>query len=401
MLQNIRFSKTVWLLGIVSLLADISSELLYPVMPVYLREAGYSMMALGLLEGIANVFAGVSKGYFGHLSDHTGKRHLFVRWGYGLSAFGKLLMLGSPGLYRIYLGRITDRLGKGVRTSPRDALLANESSAETRAAVFGFHRSMDTLGAAVGPALALLWLSVHPGDYSSVFLLAFIPAALSLIVTFMIKDSGTSDTPAVRRTGTGFFGYLSYWRQSSGHYRSLLRPLLLLALVNSPDTFLLLAVKEAGASDTQMISVYIFYNLMYAILAAPVGMLADRWGKKIVLMTGTLFFALTYAGMTLFTELSLYYLFFGLYALAMSGMESVVKALITSRVPQKERGVALGFYASANSLGMLVAGIWAGWLWSLKGAATVFGLTAVGAIAVAVWLWLEDRNAPEGGYLDK
>lgn len=397
-MKHIRFSRTVWLLGVISLLADISSELLYPVLPVYLRNAGYSMLALGILEGVANVIAGISKGYFGHLSDYTGKRHLFVRWGYGLSALGKLLMLGLPDLFRVYLGRATDRLGKGIRTSPRDALLANESTAESRAAVFGFHRSMDTLGAAIGPALALLWLSFHPGDYTTIFILAFAPALLSFFVTFMVRDPDSSDRHVVSTSRTGFFGYLSYWNTSSPQYRRLIRPLLLLALVNSPDTFLLLAIKEAGASDVQMIAVYIFYNLMYALLATPVGVLADRWGKAKVLLWAVLFFAITYAGITILTDASCFYVLFGVYALAMSGMESVVKAIIANKVPREDRGKALGFYASANSIGMLIAGVWAGWLWKFSGPDFVFGATAIGAVIVAVWLRFANR---EKVYLDK
>jgi MFS family permease len=397
-MKHIRFSRTVWLLGVISLLADISSELLYPVLPVYLRNAGYSMLALGILEGVANVIAGISKGYFGHLSDDTGKRHLFVRWGYGLSALGKLLMLGLPDLFRVYLGRATDRLGKGIRTSPRDALLANESTAESRAAVFGFHRSMDTLGAAIGPALALLWLSFHPGDYTTIFILAFAPALLSFFVTFMVRDLDSSDRHVVSTSRTGFFGYLSYWNTSSRQYRGLIRPLLLLALVNSPDTFLLLAIKEAGASDVQMIAVYIFYNLMYALLATPVGVLADRWGREKVLLWAVLFFAITYAGITILTDASYFYVLFGVYALAMSGMESVVKAIIANKVPREDRGKALGFYASANSIGMLIAGVWAGWLWKFSGPDFVFGATAMGAVIVAVWLWFTNR---EKVYLDK
>jgi hypothetical protein len=301
-------------------------------------------------------------------------------------------------LFRVYLGRATDRLGKGIRTSPRDALLANESTAESRAAVFGFHRSMDTLGAAIGPALALLWLSFHPGDYTTIFILAFAPALLSFFVTFMVRDLDSSDRHVVSTSRTGFFGYLSYWNTSSRQYRGLIRPLLLLALVNSPDTFLLLAIKEAGASDVQMIAVYIFYNLMYALLATPVGVLADRWGKEKVLLWAVLFFAITYAGITILTDASYFYVLFGVYALAMSGMESVVKAIIANKVPREDRGKALGFYASANSIGMLIAGVWAGWLWKFSGPDFVFGATAMGAVIVAVWLWFTNR---EKVYLDK
>ncbi len=384
--MNLRFTRVVWLLGFVSLLADISSELLYPVLPVYLRQAGYSMLALGVLEGIANIVAGISKGYFGHLSDNTGKRHRYVRWGYGLSSFGKLIMLGTPDLVRIYIARAIDRFGKGVRTAPRDALLAGEAAQGTQAAVFGFHRAMDTVGAAIGPALALGWLYLHPGDYTSIFLLAFIPSVLSVMVTLLVKDV-SSDIPAVSKLHTGFFGYFSYWRNAEKPYRRLLRPLLLLAVVNSPDTFLLVAIKEAGASDVEMIGVYVAYNLAYALLATPVGMLADRIGKMKVLITGIALFSLSYAGMSLQPELEGYFILFVGYALAVSGMESVVKAIIAGSVPSTDRGKALGLYASAGSIGSLVAGVWSGAMWRVFGSPVVFAITSGVALFVALTMF--------------
>ncbi len=386
-----RFSRIVWVLGFVSLLADVSSELLYPVLPVYLREAGYSMLALGVLEGLANVVAGISKGYFGHLSDVKGKRHWFVRWGYGLSSLGKLLMLGSPDLFRIYIARAVDRLGKGVRTAPRDALLAASSSPESRAAVFGFHRSMDTLGAAIGPLLALWWLQMHPGDYRSVFILAFVPSVLSVVVTFLVNDK-SSDMPSVSKSHVGFFGYLGFWKEAGSPYRRLLGPLLLLAVVNSPDTFLLLGLKEAGATDVQMIGAYVLYNLVYALLAAPVGQLADRIGRGKILALAVVFFAITYGGMSLLPEVLAGFLLFVLYALAMAGIESVVKAMISTLVPAESRGKALGFYASANSIGSLIAGVWAGIMWKLSGPGPVFMITAVVALLAGVRLMMIHRT---------
>ena len=374
-----QFSRTVWILGFISLFADISSELLYPVLPVYLRQAGYSMLALGLLEGIANVIAGVSKGYFGHLSDVMQKRNVFVRWGYGLSAVGKMVMMGSPDLTRIYVARTTDRLGKGVRTAPRDAMLALDSSPETRAAVFGFHRAMDTLGAAIGPALALGWLVFHPGDYSTLFTLAFIPAVLSFIFTLGLRDKSSARV-SVSKTRVGFFAYLRYWKSGPAEFRKLMLPLLVMGIVNSPDVFLLMALKEAGLSDTYMIGVYIAYNLIYALLATPVGALADKVGKIKVLIAGVLLFALTYAGMSIGAALWFFLLMFVLYAAAMSCLESVAKAIIAGQVPEEERGQAIGFYTSTSSISVLIAGAWTGLLWSKGGPALVFAITATVAL---------------------
>jgi MFS family permease len=374
-----QFSRNVWLLGLISLFADISSELLYPVLPVYLKEAGYSMLALGLLEGIANVIAGVSKGYFGHQSDVLQRRSVFVRWGYGLSAIGKMLMIGSPDLFRIFSGRITDRLGKGIRTAPRDSLLSMESSPETRAAVFGFHRGLDTLGAAIGPSLALLWLYWNPGDYSTLFTIAFIPALISVLLAFRIKEKSTQ-TISPAKPNVGFFSYFKYWKKSKSSYRKLLLPLMLFALVNSPDVFLLMAMKEAGFTDTIMIGVYILYNLLYAMLAMPIGMVADKWGKTNVMLTGIFLFVICYSGMAWLDSMISYVLLFLLYAVSVSCLESVAKAIISTIAPSHERGQAIGFYTSVNSLGVLFAGAWTGALWSVGGPSLVFSITAVVAL---------------------
>ncbi len=374
-----QFSRNVWLLGLISLFADISSELLYPILPLYLKEAGYSMLALGLLEGIANVIAGVSKGYFGHRSDQLQLRAVFVKWGYGLSALGKILMIGSPDLLRIFSGRITDRLGKGIRTAPRDSLLSMESSPETRAAVFGFHRGLDTLGAAIGPTFALLWLWWMPGDYSTLFTIAFIPAVISLILTFRLKEKKVS-TEVISKTHVGFFSYFNYWKTSHVSFRKFLFPLILFAMVNSPDVFLLMALKEAGFSDTTMIAVYILYNFLYALLALPIGVLADRFGKIKVMLFGVFLFAVCYTGMAWMNSLAAFTVLFAVYALSISCLESVAKAVISTIVPSHERGQAIGFYTSVNSLGVLFAGVWTGGLWSMGGPNLVFSITAVVAM---------------------
>ena len=163
MKRNRIISRTVWILSLVSMFADIASEMLYPVIPVYLRNIGFSVFLIGILEGIAEASAGLSKGYFGTWSDHTGKRMPFVRLGYFLSALSKPMMVLLKFPLWIFIARTTDRLGKGLRTAPRDALLSAEATPETKAGVFSFHRGWDTLGAVVGPLIALGYLHLHPG----------------------------------------------------------------------------------------------------------------------------------------------------------------------------------------------------------------------------------------------
>src|SRR5882724_131599 len=181
-------TRTVLILSFVSLFADIASEMLYPVIPVYLKEIGFSFFWIGLLEGVVNFTAGISKGYFGKLSDEKGTRLPFVKLGYLFSAISKPLMATFAYPVWIFFVRTLDRLGKGVRTAARDALLSQEATKETKARVFGFHRGMDTVGATIGPIIALLFLYFRPHQYKTIFYLAFIPGVISVLLVFWVKE---------------------------------------------------------------------------------------------------------------------------------------------------------------------------------------------------------------------
>ena len=192
-------TRTIWILSLVSLFTDTASEMLYPVMPVFLKHIGYSVIFIGILEGLAEAVAGLSKSYFGKLSDKTGKRLPFVQFGYALSAISKPMLAAFIFPLWIFLSRTIDRIGKGIRTGARDAMLSDEATEKTKGRVFGFHRSMDTLGAVIGPGIALVYLYFNPKDYTTLFLIAFIPGVLSIIATLLIKEKKRPDI-----TGVGF-----------------------------------------------------------------------------------------------------------------------------------------------------------------------------------------------------
>lgn len=196
----------------------MASEMLYPVMPVYLKSIGYSVVIIGILEGIAEAVAGLSKGYFGKLSDSVGKRVPFVQWGYFLSALSKPLMGLFTSIGVIFFSRTLDRLGKGIRTGARDALLSQEATAENKGKVFGFHRALDTLGAVLGPASALIYLYYYPGNYATLFLIAFIPGIMAVMTSFALKEK--SLVPK-KNHAPGFFSFLSYWKTSTPENRKL------------------------------------------------------------------------------------------------------------------------------------------------------------------------------------
>lgn len=177
-------TRTVWVLSLVSLFTDAASEMLYPIMPIYLKSIGFSIVLIGILEGFAEATAGFSKGYFGKLSDNAGKRIPFVQIGYAFSAISKPMMAIFIYPIWIFFARTIDRFGKGIRTGARDALLSDEATSETKGQVFGFHRSMDTLGAVIGPSLALIYLYFYPQDYKTLFFIAFIPGLLAVLASF-------------------------------------------------------------------------------------------------------------------------------------------------------------------------------------------------------------------------
>ena len=381
-------SKVVWVLSLVSLLTDVASEMLYPIMPLYLESIGFSIVLIGALEGVAEVTAGLSKGYFGRQSDRRGQRVPFVQLGYLLSAISKPMMALFTFPAWVFSARTLDRVGKGVRTAARDALLSDEATPQTKATVFGFHRALDTLGAAIGPLLALIFLSVYPGAYRPLFFLAFAPGLLSVITTLLLKEKRRK--PKVPAANASFFEFLRYIPQSSIAYRKLLAGLLVFALFNSSDVFLLLMLKRQGVSDTMIIGIYIFYNLVYALLAFPAGVVADRIGWKKMFVTGLGLFAIVYAGMpaaNLLTDspLNLYYGLFFIYGAYGAGTEGVSKAWISSVCNANDTATAIGTYESLRSLSALLASSLAGLLWVYAGPETIFWITAAVVSGVIIY----------------
>ncbi len=378
------YSRTVLLLGLVSLCTDLASEMLYPVLPLYLEQIGFSVAGIGLLEGLAQGAAGLSKGWFGHWSDRMGRRVPFVRWGYGLSAVSKPLMaLWSAPLWVLAM-RTLDRLGKGIRTGARDALLAAEATQATRGRVFGLHRGMDTLGAALGPLLAMAWLASHPADYRTLFLWALLPGLVAVALTFLLREPGTAAGNAATRPHP--LAFLGYWRKAPAAWRRLVMPLLAFALLNSSDFFLLLWLRTAGLSDTWLIGLYVWYNLVYAFAAWPAGSLADHFGMKRTFTGGMLLFAAVYGGMAFVNNRMWFAALFALYGLYAAATEGIAKAWISNLVPRQERATALGTWEALRSVAVLLASALAGIVWDAFGPVWLLLGTAAGVLAVAAWL---------------
>jgi len=380
-------TRTIIVLSLVSLFTDMASEMLYPIMPVFLRSIGFSFLLIGILEGCAEATAGLSKSYFGRKSDNTGKRLPFVQLGYALSAISKPMMAVFIYPLWIFFARTTDRFGKGLRTAARDAMLSDECSPENKGKVFGFHRSMDTFGAVLGPAIALVFLYFYPGQYKLLFLLAFLPGMAAIISTLLIKEKKKKPLPKAEQESAKFFAIFSYWKVSNPAYKKLLIGLLLFALFNSSDVFLLLKMKNAGLEDTAVIGVYIFYNFVYALLSWPVGILADKLGMKKIFLSGLFIFSIVYAGFAFNNNLYIFFALFFLYGMYASATEGISKAWISKIVARKETATAIGTYAGLQSLCALVASSLTGLLWITTGPFVTFIITALVTLIVIVFLF--------------
>lgn len=385
-------NRTVLILSLVSLFADVASEMLYPVIPVYLKEIGFSVLLIGVLEGVANFTAALSKGYFGKWSDEKGARLPFVKLGYFLSAASKPMLAAFAVPLWIFFSRTVDRLGKGLRTAARDALLSQNATPETKARVFGFHRSMDTLGAAIGPALALLFLILFPKNYTAIFLLAGIPGLLSVALIFFLKEERK---PSSTLGKGSFFSFFNYWKIASPQYKKLVAGLLLFALFNSSDLFLLLKTREVTGDDRLTIGAYILYNLVFALAAYPLGALADKIGIRKVFLSGLMLFALVYFLFGITQSTAVIFSAFVLYGIYAAATEGITKAWITNLSHSQNTATAVGFYTSCQSICTLLASILTGWLWEAAGSDTAFYITAAMTIVVLLYflLLLPAKNA--------
>jgi MFS family permease len=287
----------------------------------------------------------------------------------------------------IFGARTLDRFGKGIRTGARDAMLSAETIPEFKGRVFGFHRAFDTIGAALGPCAALIFLMFYPAQYKTLFLLAVIPGVFAVAITFFLHEKNELSTltvaPAVR---PGFFTFLQYWKTASREFRFLVVGLLFFTLMNSSDILLLLMMRYQGATDQQVIGVYIFYNLIYALMSYPMGALGDRIGLRATFIIGLMLFAIVYGGIIFVSSVPAMLVLFFLYGVYAASTEGISKAWISNIVPKNEVATAIGFYTGMQSICTLLASSLAGWLWYTFAPSVTFGVSAVGAVFIIFYL---------------
>lgn len=375
-------TRNVKVLSGVSLAQDAASELLYPIMPILLTTVlGAPAAVVGAIEGIAEGAAALLKYLSGRLSDRFGRKPAIVA-GYGLAALGKVLVAAAAVWPVVLVGRVVDRVGKGMRGAPRDALLVADVDRAHLGKVFGVHRAADNLGAVIGPALGLAILALTQDNLRLALWIAVVPAVLSVVLTLWVREA-----PAPARTATPADD-IAAAAPLPPRVRSLAALLGLIALVNFPDALLLLRLHEIGFTATQVLLVYMLFNVAMTLVAFPAGLLADRLPKSRVYAIGLLCFAVGYLGLGLLDEGPLVVLALFVYGGFIGITDGVGKAWISGLTPAVQRGHAQGLLQGLGGGAVLVAGIWAGLLWQAGPGDGVVPLLVSGAVTALAALVL-------------
>jgi MFS family permease len=385
-------TRNVVILGIVSMLNDTASEMIYPLLPVFLTSVlGAGPAALGVIEGVAESTASFLKLYSGYLSDRMKRRKGWIVAGYALSNVIRPLIAVAGSWLQVLVLRFADRVGKGLRTSPRDAVIADSTPPESRGAAFGFHRAMDHAGAIAGPLLATGLLLVFHDRIPTVFLLSFIPGTLAVLLLLAglrererERGSGTAARPDVR----------SAWAEMPKPFRRYLLIVLLFTLGNSSDAFLLMRAQALGVPVALLPTTWVVLHAVKMGFSVPGGLLSDRMGRKRVIVAGWVVYALVYAGFALadahwhaWTLFALYGIYFGL-------TEGVEKALVADLAPAHLRGSAFGLYHLSVGFAAFPASLLFGLLWQSVGPAAAFGFGAGLALLAGLLMGLLPVKGP-------
>lgn len=376
-------SANVVLLGVVSFFTDLSSEMILPLLPMFLVGLGASVSAIGLIEGVAESSASLLKVYSGWYSDKIGKRKVFISSGYALSAVAKVFFAVSVFWHHVLVVRFVERMGKGLRTSPRDALIADSTDVRSYGKAFGFHRAMDTSGAILGVLLALILVSYF--TYREIFIIAFIPAAVSAMLVLRVREK--------KKAGTSVPLTLSV-KKLNRKYKFFLVAAAIFALANFSYVFLILRAKDIGMSDRGVIALYLLFNIVYTFLAMPAGIISDRISRKQVIVAGYLIFGGMCMGFVFMSTVFHAVVLFGIYGIYYAIIEGVQKAYIADLVEPAERGTAYGAFYTVIGLAAFPASLIAGVLWQYVGPTATFIYGAFLAFLAASLLTFVSETLP-------
>ncbi len=407
-----RLPRNVFAISLVSLLNDTSSEIIYPLLPFFLNNTlGVSPRVLGSIEGTAESISSLLKLFAGHFSDRFGKRKVFVVSGYALSSLARPLLAFTTSWHQVMAIRLTDRVGKGIRTAPRDAMIADTVTVQERGLAFGFHRAMDHTGAVIGPLVGYLLVSLFAADrnaltrsdFTRLFLMASIPAlAAVLVVLFFVRESNkpkpspgpdpdiTTNTkaPPIRLSLRGF----------DGNFKGFLLILALFTLSNSSDFFLLLRAQDAGVSVLNTTLLWAALHGSKVLSSIFGGDLSDRLGRKRLIVSGWILYAAVYAGFAFVSNPVSVWILFLIYGIYFGLAEGAEKALVADLVRPEQRGTAYGLYNLAFGITVLPASLLMGALWDWRGPKTAFLVSATlgGTAALLLLMFVTTRGHSRG-----
>ncbi|HOJ31204.1 MAG TPA: MFS transporter [bacterium] len=377
----------IFILGLVSFFVDISTEMVYPLLPIFVTGVlGASVAVLGIIEGLAESIASLLKVFSGYISDRVQKRKFLAIFGYGFSWAGKIFFALATSWQHVFTGRVLDRIGKGIRTAPRDALIADYSDKSKRGYAYGIHRTLDTLGAFAGVGIVLLIVSKTSFDfhnaqiYRNIFLLSIIPAITGWLILFAIKDKPVLSSSRQKIS-------LSF-RNLPGKLKLFLVFTFVFALGNSSNQFLLLKIQRDTGSLVTTLQAYLIFNLVYAALSIPCGKISDVIGQKTILVTGYFVYGIVYWLFAGHGNISFYFSALGLYGLYMALTEGVEKSLVSQLAPADMRASLLGLHATLVGIGLLPASIITGVLWQKFGSFVAFGFGGSLGIIASIGLMI-------------
>jgi MFS family permease len=386
----VRIPRTVWILGFVSMLMDVSSEIIHSLLPIFMTVTlGVSATTIGFVEGTAEAIALITKIFSGVISDYVGKRKWLTAIGYGLAAMSKPLFAIAPTASWIFTARFVDRIGKGIRGAPRDALIADVTPAEIRGAAFGLRQALDTVGAFTGPLLAIILMLSLANNFRAVFWIAIIPAFMATALLILgVREPPSQAAPTVRpfpisRAALQQLTLDYWWVVSIGA---------ILTLARFSEAFLILRAHQGGLALAWTPLVLVTMNIVYAMLAYPLGKVADKINHGTLLLLGIL--PLIAADLLLAHSAQLEWVGVGLvfWGIHMAATQGLLAAMVADTAPPALRGTAFGFFNLASGVMMLIASVLAGVLWDQWGADTTFYAGAIFSTGAAV-LILFRKNA--------
>jgi MFS family permease len=374
----------------VSLATDSASEAIYPLLPFFLtRVLGAGAVSLGILEGAAEAVNSLLKIASGRMADRSRRKRPLVLFGYGVSSIARPFIAITTTWTQVFLVRVLDRVGKGVRGAPRDAMLATWTTPTTRGKVYGFHRSMDHIGAVVGPTLASLFLWFYPDRYRMLFALTIVPGAIAVALIFFVTERAVDgDPPAEREARRSAVEIHPSEGRLPGEFTAFMLVLTLFTLGNSTDAFLLLKLTDVAGTARFVPLMWAALHVVKAAVSVVGGSWSDRVGRRTVIAIGWLVYAVVYAGFAISSQLPALFAWFLLYGFYFGFAEGTEKALVADLTPADRRGFAFGVYNAVQGLGGLAASVVFGLVWRSFGAAAAFGLGATLALAATAALFL-------------